>query len=359
MGFWNFGHYAAPHKVKLGWMTNYLTVSGNGSFAVQPTESLGGVQALKIQRGTDPSKFLWLEYRQGTGLYDSTISPLAFGGALAHYEDSITGNKTHLLDFTTNTTSYVPTLSGTWRDPYTNLSIGVGTPTASALNVDVNYGTVPCVTSPPTVTMSPLNPSAYEGGSVDYTINIKNNDTSSCSPRTFTMSSLVPSAWTTTFTQNTVTVGGASQASTGMKKTVPMGTTAATYSVDAVAASLDSSTQTAANLTVMPTPPPPPPPPPTVPLSITVNAPPYPTRNTENITAAVSQGAAVPGATVVFTMIAPNGISTKKATTDSTGEASWNFKVNPKAPRGSYMVSAQVTVGSQSVTSSTATFTVQ
>jgi hypothetical protein len=62
---------------------------------------------------------------------------------------------------------------------------------------------------------------------------------------------------------------------------------------------------------------------------------------------------------VVFTMVSPSGISTKKATTDSSGTAAWSVKLNPKAPRGSYMVSAQATFGSQTATSTTATFTVQ
>jgi M6 family metalloprotease-like protein len=360
MGFWNLGHYAAPAKAKLGWMTNYLTVSGNGSFVVQPTESLGSVQALKIQRGSDTSKFLWVEYRQNIGLYDSMVNPAVFSGALIHYQDSTTGSKTHLLDFTPITTAFTdPPLVGSWTDPYTSLSLRVSNATSSALNLDVNYGgSSPCITSTPTVGLSPLNPSVVEGGNVNYTVTITNNDTASCSPRNFSMTSLVPGAWPTTFAQNTVTVSPASQNWTSMTKTVPAGTVAATYSVDAVANSVSNSISATANVTVMPTPPPPPPTS-TTPLLITVNAPPAPVRNTESISAVVTQGQAVAGATVVFTVVSPSGISTKKATTDSTGSASWSLKLNPKAPRGSYMVSAQASFGSQTATSTTATFTVQ
>jgi M6 family metalloprotease-like protein len=360
MGYWNLGQYNAPHKVKLGWMTNYVSVATNGSFAIQPIESLGGIQALKIQRGTDTTKFLWLEYRQPLGGYDNSLRNQVFSGALVHYQDATTGNKTHLLDFTPETLSFSdPALTSFWKDSYTNLSIAVTGATTSSLNVDVNFGSVPCVTSSPTISLSPLNPSVSEGGSVNYTVTIKNNDTSSCSPRSFSMTSLVPGTWPTTFAQNTVTVSPASQSATSMTKTVPVGTTAATYSVDAVASSVANSVSATANVTVMPTPPPPPPPPPTAPLSITVNAPPTPSRNTETISAFVSQGSGVSGATVVFTVVSPSGISTKRATTDTSGEASWNLKLNPKAPRGSYMVSAQATFGSQTVTSTTATFTVQ
>jgi hypothetical protein len=355
MGFWNFGHYAAPHKVKLGWLTNYLTVTGNGSFAVQPMEFDGNLQALKIQRGTDSSKFIWMEYRQSNGLYDSALNSQVFGGGLVHYQDA-TIYKTNLLDFTPATATFSDAvLAGKWTDPYTSLTIEASNPTSSSLNVNVYYGSVPCVTSPPSVTLSPLNPSGYEGGNVNYTVTVTNNDTSSCDPRSFTMSSLIPGSWPTTFTQGVLSIPAASRASTGMTKTIPEGTSAATYSVDAVAASSENSATASANLTVMPVPPPPPPP---APLSITVTA--TPLRNSVTISSRTTQGTLpVSGATVVFTMIAPNGASTRKATTDSSGNASWNFKVNPKTVKGSYMVTAQATLGSQTATSAAATFVVQ
>jgi M6 family metalloprotease-like protein len=162
MGAWNFGHYAAPHKVRLGWMKDYVTVTGNGSFTVQPTEYSSSVQALKIQRGTDTSKFLWVEFRKSIGLYDSTLPTQAFSGGLVHYQDATTGGRTHLLDFTPGTASFEDSaLTGTWTDPYSNLSIGITSITESALGVSVGYAPAPCVQAPPTVTMAPLTPSAF------------------------------------------------------------------------------------------------------------------------------------------------------------------------------------------------------
>jgi M6 family metalloprotease-like protein len=107
MGYWNFGHYAAPHKVRLGWMTSDVqTITSNGSFSVAPAEYAAGLHALKIQRGVDNTKWLWLEYRKNTGLYDSTLPSQVFTGGLIHYEDSYTGNKTNLLDLTASTSSF-------------------------------------------------------------------------------------------------------------------------------------------------------------------------------------------------------------------------------------------------------------
>src|SRR5207244_5815032 len=110
MGSSNFGHYAAPHKAKLGWITSDMqTVTENGSFACQPTEVTGALHTLKLRRGTETNSWLWLEYRAPVGLFDSTLLSQGFGGGLIHYEDSYTGSRTHLLDFTPQT--------DTWSDP--------------------------------------------------------------------------------------------------------------------------------------------------------------------------------------------------------------------------------------------------
>ncbi len=122
----NIGHYAAPHKASLNWMssgTSYQVVQGNGTWTLQPLEvTPAGLVALKIQRGTGGNAWLWVEYRQPIGIYDSTVWPPA--GALIHYEDSSTGSHTQLLDFTPATSSVFDAalLPGqTWVDPYTNL----------------------------------------------------------------------------------------------------------------------------------------------------------------------------------------------------------------------------------------------
>src|SRR5262249_30208694 len=58
---YSFGHYAASHKSMLGWINEgagVQTVTANGSFTLQPLETQGSIQALKIQRGTNSSNWL-------------------------------------------------------------------------------------------------------------------------------------------------------------------------------------------------------------------------------------------------------------------------------------------------------------
>src|SRR5947207_2325793 len=213
MGSWNLGHYPAPHKKMLNWMTEggtIRTVTSNGSFSVQPFEmGAGTLQALKIQRGTGGSDWVWLEFRQPVGNYDSTLGLQIFSGATIHYEDSTTGIHTHLLDHTPETSSwYDPALASTktWTDPYTNLSISITGATSSSLNVDVTYGPIPCVTAAPAVTISPSNPSVYAGNNTIYTVSITNNDSAGCTSRSFDLSSSLPSSWPTSLSQSLLTI---------------------------------------------------------------------------------------------------------------------------------------------------------
>jgi len=468
MGTWTFAHYAAPHKQQLGWFgSDAQTVTTNGSFSIQPVEAAGALHALKIRRGIDDNNWLWVEYRAPIGLYDSTINPLVFAGGLIHYQDPITGERTHVLDFTPETDSWsdpvlVPGKS--WSDPYTNVSIAVDSAASDALNLHVAYGPLPCTEASPAVSMSPLNPSAYPGDNVAYTISITNNDAATCAPRSFNLSSLVP-GWTTSFSQDSLIVAPTGTASSTMLKLVPPTASPATYFVDATVTTSSSSIDGTANVTVMP--------PcvmnvPTVSLSssnpsaypgdsvtyavsvtnndtaacgsrtfsltsatpsgwptvfsansliltpgaagsatlgktipvgtaaatydvnataaatstmagtgsatATVKVPPssltisvsiagsmFSKGSTVPITAKVVQGTTgVSGVSVQFTLFYPNGsTATRKVTTDSTGQAVWNYRVGQRDPKGSYQVSAQAKLNGQAASSTPASFSIQ
>lgn len=466
MGLWNFGHYAAPQKVQLGWMTDYVSVSGNGAFGVQPVEFPSSIQALKIQRGLDASKSLWLEYRQSTGLYDSQIPSTAHSGGLIHYEDTTVVERSQLLDFAPETASFEDApLKSAWTDPYSNLSIAIDSGNSSTLGVTVAYGSMPCVESGPTVMLSPPNPAFFPGDQADYVVTVVNNDSASCAPRTFSLSSVLPSSWpttlvdgtilaapgstgsttmkkaiptdavpatypvnvvstasgtsttalanltvkpvavcvestpivalspqdtlanagenvtfavtvtnkdssvcpprtfrfssllpgtwATTFSSDSLTIAPALTASTNMQKSIPMGTSAASYPVNGVATAGIDSAAGLASITVRPSPPS---------LTIALSAPTAPVKanSTVSLTATVAYGASgASRALVVFTLITPNGVLTKKVTADTNGRATWNYKIPPKGSAGDYIVSAQATYSSQTVISSATTFSVR
>ncbi len=358
MGSWNYGHYAAPHKVSMGWLSGsqVLTTESTGSYSVVPFETPStSVQAMKIRRGTGNNAWLWVEYRQPTGLFDSSFSATSqmFTGALVHYEDSTTGTRTQLLDFTPSSANGFsdPSLTGTWVDPYSNVTLSVTGTSASALALNVNYGTLPCTRLAPTVSLTPPNPSVAAGANGSYTLSITNNDSAGCSSSLFSLASTLPSGWTTSFGANALTVSPAQTLSTTITKSVPAGTAPGTYAVDASAADANHpSVAATANITVTA---------PVAPITLSLSANPLSVAARSSVTlsaTAIWNSAPLAGQTVTFTVTRSGaGTATLSATTNASGVATVSYRAQQK---GSYSAVAKATApDGGSGTSNTISFT--
>ncbi len=241
LGSWVIGHYAASHKAKMGWLggSALANVTSTGQFNVAPTEAPGaGTKALKIKRGTGGNDFVWVEYRQPIGSYDSNFSSQVYSGAMLHYEDPFTGKKSHLLDGTPATSSFsdpaVPSGSTT-VDAYTNLSIAVGPASSSAVTVTVDFGPEPCNEADPTVSATPSNPSVDASSSVDYTVSVTNNDSSGCASAPLSLSSLEPAGWVSEFATSVLTLAPGATATVILTETVDGASEPGTYPIDVTA----------------------------------------------------------------------------------------------------------------------------
>ncbi|MBK7925929.1 MAG: hypothetical protein IPJ98_00115 [Bryobacterales bacterium] len=238
MGSWNLGHYSAPNKVRLKWLdtiTQVPTITSNGVYDLIPFASATpGRQALKIQRGAGSNAYLWLEYRQPLGIYESSLGAQIFSGASIRYEEGST-SYSNLLDFTPETASWSdPALAAgkTWTDPYSNLSIQVQSATASGLAVNISYGSTPCVRAAPTLAVSPANPSGNAGSKLDYTVTVTNKDSSSCAAATFVPASTAPTGWLTAYSSSGLTLNPGASGNFTMSKTIPAGTAPATVAAN-------------------------------------------------------------------------------------------------------------------------------
>ncbi len=175
----NMGRFSAqwpaPQKALLGWLqpgSNIRTVTTAGNFTLSPYELPGSNQVLRISRDSTGNDWLWLEYRQPQGIFDSTLPTPAFGGAVVHYQDSALAATLPGVDPTTysNLLNFQPGQSYannpvlqtgvTWTDPYGNLSITVNSATATGLNVTVAYSAPPVC---PSAAGSPQSLSAAGG----------------------------------------------------------------------------------------------------------------------------------------------------------------------------------------------------
>ena len=145
-----------------------------------------------------------------------------------------------------------------------------------------------------------------------------------------------------------------------MTQTPSAGTAPGTYSVTTSASNLSYLGSATGNLTVVSAPS----------LSVTAYVPSssYTRKNTVPITATVlSGGTPASGASITFTLTTASGKTvTQSATAASRGTVTWNYKLGPNAPTGTYSVSAQASVSSttgaaatQSAISNSVNFTVQ
>jgi M6 family metalloprotease-like protein len=258
MGSWNHGFYASSHAAnQLGWLdagSNYQVVEASGTYTIQNYEARpAGIKALKVRRGTGNDAWLWIESRQNTGIYSSKLNSTLFTGALIHYQDSLTGGKSHLLDFTPGTSSFgdAALQSGqTWTDPYSNVSVTVNSVTAGAMTVTVNYGGVICTAAAPTVTASPTSVATAYGSSTRFTITVKNNSSSGCATETFNLSATAPTGWSKTSGTSALAVGPGQQAQTDLTIGVPSPYALGTYTVTGAATSTTTARSAAASESV-------------------------------------------------------------------------------------------------------------
>ncbi|MCM2310564.1 MAG: NEW3 domain-containing protein [Steroidobacteraceae bacterium] len=255
MGAWNFGFYAASQAAnQLRWLdagTHYETVEASGTYTLQRYETRpAGVKALKIRRGTGNNAWLWVESRQNVAPYSSQLNASAFTGALIHYEDSITGNDSNLLDFTTATAAFsdAPLAVGqTWIDPYSNVALTVNSVGAAGMTVTVNYGSSTCTRTAPVVTLMPVAASTTQGSSVQLGVTVKNTSTQVCGAETFQLSAAGPGEWSATLGKSSLTVDPGQQLQTTLRFDVPAGHPVGTYALTMTALGTTSAMPGSAN----------------------------------------------------------------------------------------------------------------
>lgn len=144
------GHFASQHKAALGWLApgEFAEVENGGTFTLNPySAQSAGLKALRIRRGSGNWEWLWVEYRQPSGLYDSTLtsfSPVAYSGALIrHDRPRDVFGATFLLTFypaqAPNDFRYAPLVAGAkWDDPYSDLTLEA-IAAGPALQIRVSY----------------------------------------------------------------------------------------------------------------------------------------------------------------------------------------------------------------------------
>jgi len=369
MGNPSSGHFNAFQKERLGWL-NYLasppitTVSGGGTYWVDPLESLGSnPKALKILKATNltTGKKTWyyVEYRQAIG-FDSFLSSNSnvLNGVVISMGSESSANSSDLLDMTPTTSSWSdPALivGQSFYDPNVGVTIAPTWVSSTNAAVGVTFGPLACVRSNPTVVLSPSQSQwVHAGTPVTYTVSVTNNDNGGCTASDFALQATVPSGWTAAFTPPTLTIDPGTTKPTTLQVTSSGTATDGFYTIAVAARNTAEPTyagSTSATIVIASS----------LSVSVSTDKPSYNRNQTVTITATVSfQGAPVSNAGVTFTITKANGgVITGTATTGTNGSAVYKYRLKKQDPTGTYVGTVNANLNGAIVGQGTAGFTVQ
>ena len=370
-------HYNAFQKERLGWL-NYAaspsiqTVTTSGTYTISPYETGGpGPNALKIFKSTDSTTgaktWYYLEQRQAIGFDAFLTNPIYYtqnetNGVLFHVGTDGDSNSGDLLDMTPATPTY-----RAWFDPslvagqsFADSTAGVTfTPTAvngAGATVQITFGPV-CSAANPSVGVSPSQ-SQYvtSGTAVNFTVSVKDNDSSSCAPATFNLGDALPSGWTGVWSATALSLSPGKTGSATLTVTSPAGTADGSYTVGVSAANASASSYSgsaAATYVINAAP---------LSISLTTNQSSYLPGQTVTVTVTMLYGTLPDaGAGVTVTVTPPSGkVTTLSGTTGSNGVASLNYKLSNHAAAGTYQAQFGTTVnGASPMQGAGTSFTVQ
>ncbi len=211
--------------------------------------------------------------------------------------------------------------------------------------------------SNPTVSISPLQ-SLYvtSGTPVNFTVSVKNNDSSACPAATFNLSDSLPAGWTGLWNTSALTLSAGTSGSATLTVTSPAGTVNGFYNIRASATSVStvSYTASASATYVISTP---------APLStkVSTNQSSYNSGQVVYVSVTLLSGSSPDvGASVNVNMAKSNGtVVSLSGITGSNGVAVLNYRLKGWDPAGTYSVTASAaSTGSNAAVAASTTFAV-
>mgnify|MGYP001609209025 FL=1 len=210
MGSWNPGHFNGPHKIGETWFggSQVQTATESGAYNVSLLEQGdAAVKVLKIGK-PDTGEAYYLSYRQPLN-FDSGISSGYHRGASVHIWNGAISNQTKLIDTTPETSTVTDSPLGdglSFEDPINGIIITQLSHDSSRATLSVSFGPAVCTKANPTVSVSPLSQTGSAGQTLNYTVSVKNNDTSACANTAFNLTGMVLTGWTSSFSPASLTL---------------------------------------------------------------------------------------------------------------------------------------------------------
>lgn len=323
-------------------------MTANGTYSLEVLETnTRNTKALKILKSIDPitgvKTWYYIEYRQAIGFdrcintNDTTIGCYPYldaanilNGVIVHVGEEGGHANSHLLDmtpnnYTTNSDGANPALpfGNSFYDPGSGVTITALSGNGTTASVGVSFGTAGCQRFRPTLTLSPNSDSfSYQkilpGGSFDYTLTVKNNDSGACGDASFRLDNggyTLASGWSSTFGVSSLTLAAGGSASTSLRVSAPSTAVLASigqipiFATHSVSSSISSYIY--AYLQVSNTP--------SLSMTLATDKATYLKGQTVSITGKVSLGSsAASGTAVTITITKPNGVVVTKSASAAT-----------------------------------------
>ena len=208
-----------------------------------------------------------------------------------------------------------------------------------------------CTRATPTISLSGPTSAVAAGSTVNYTVNLRNNDGSACTSTSFSLARSVPTGWTGTLAVSSLSLAPGASSSTTLSAISASNAAAGSYGIGTGASSSVGSSHTA-NASGMYTVSAPAPPSNTLTESVATDKTSYLRGETVYMSARVLQGGQpARGVRVVFTVTKPNGaVVNRKATSGSDGYARNALSLGRRTATGTYQLLAVATSGSTQAT---------
>lgn len=228
-------HYNAYQKERLGWLNQsqtppILTVDQTGRYSIELVETTtANAKALKIFKDIDPangqSRWYYVEFRQPVGedqfIHYNMDEENITNGVTIRIGTDDKADSSFLLDMTPESNLSLDLFDAalTVGQSYTDTEAGITITTeytdSQIATVHVDFGgassggnSPTCSNANPFIAVSPSQGQWVAAGTqVDFTVNVTNQDSSSCSPATFGVNAAVPTGWSASNPQLTLAPG--------------------------------------------------------------------------------------------------------------------------------------------------------
>nr|MBP7216452.1 hypothetical protein [Candidatus Omnitrophota bacterium] len=206
----------AGHVDQQGWFAPYsgstVNVAADGNFTLYPLDldprTTPGPRILKIQKPSGGG-YYYVSYRRNITAYNGLSTTYTQGANIHRYAGSGYGY-TYFIKSLTDGAQFIDTPNAI---KVTQLGKAVD---LSTIDVNVDFGEIPCTPATPTLSISPYDQPVKPGAAASFNVALTNRDSSTCSATAFNLAVALPAGVTGTISPAYLSLGPSQSGSASM-----------------------------------------------------------------------------------------------------------------------------------------------